>query len=839
MTHDELPAFLDGFDLADQRRFGDGFPHQVFARIRAEAPIFFHPGKHTADGEGFWVLSRHADVAAAGADPVFSSQGGGGRSGGGTHIDDLAPGVNAGVLINMMDDPRHRVIRDQLRPGLDATAIAALEPELRELAHRLVAEAAARGRGDLVADVAAPFALRTALTLLGAPASDRPRLAGWANVSMGFDDRLAGRDTQRSQIARLAMFQYGSALLGSRAAAPAHDFASRVARAELPAASGQPPMSQLEREVFFPLIMGAGTESPRNAIAAGILALAEHPASWRALREDPALLPGAIEEMMRWSSPTPYNRRTATRDVDFRGAKIAAGQKVTLWWASANRDERVFEDPFRFDIRRSPNPHLALGSGIHACMGPELGRLELRLVLEALLARVESIALDGRVQWAPSNKHTVVLEAPVIYTPAASAPAAPTREDLGEPSVAEEPGIYLATRFLPVTPFDPVFRADPYRRYRELAAKGPVVRTGGGIVVVTGHPECAAALKSPHTGWGDGQIVAEHFMRDTEGKVVRQFIFMDPPEHTRLRSLVSKAFTPRLVERLRPVAERLVRELIAAAGSSFDLMDAIAHPLPAMLLADMMGVPAADVGPFRAWSAAIGRGLDPDIVLTRDQVAARQGAREQFNRYFTELAAERRKHPTGDLVSALVAVEDGGTRLTEGELVTSCTLIMSAGYALTVHLIGNGMLALLRHPAQRAWLRANPDRLAGAVEELLRYDPPAQMISRLVLADTDLAGSPVKAGEILFLILAAANRDPRVYTAPDELDLARGSERNLGFGHGIHYCLGAPLARLTAQVAIGALAGLDLAIADPGPAQGEGMVVRGLARLPVTLAGAP
>jgi cytochrome P450 len=834
VTQDKLPAFLQGFDLADQSLFADGFPHEVFTRIRAEAPIFFHPGGKTADGEGFWVLSRHDQVSAAGADPAFSSQGGGGRSGGGTHIDDLAPGVHAGSLINMMDDPRHQLLRDQLAPGVDAAAVAALEPELRDLADRLVAAAVARGAGDLVADIVAPFVLRSALTLLGAPRSDRSNLAGWADISMGFDDRRAGRDTQRSQVARLSVFQYGNAMLARRAAAPENDFTTRIARAELPEGSGQRPISQYEREVLFPLIMGAGTESPRNALSVGLLALAEHPDSWNELREDPKLIPGAIEEMMRWSSPTPYNRRTATRDIDFHGVKIAAGQKVTLWWASANRDERVFEDPFRFDIHRSPNPHVALGFGTHACMGGTLGRLELRLALEALLARVERITVNGRIKWAASNKHTVILDMPVTYTPVSPPPPAPPPEDLPPSLVPEEPGIYLTAKMLPVNPFDPAFRADPYTRYRELAAKGPVIRTQGGIIVVTGHAEIAAALKSPKVGWGDGQIAAEHFMRDADGKLVRQFFFMDPPEHTRIRSLVSKVFTPRVVERLRPTAERLIRELIAAAGTSFDLMSAIAHPLPALLLGDLMGVSSDHIDQFRTWSQAIGRGLDPDMVLTRDQVGARQGAREQFNRFFAEHAAQRRKHPTGDFMSELVAVNEGGVGLTETELVTTCTLIISAGYALTVHLIGNGMLALMRNPAQRDWLRAHPDRIAGAVEELLRYDPPAQMLSRLVLADTDLEGAPVKAGEILLLIVAAGNRDPRVYTAPDELDLSRTTERNLGFGHGIHYCLGAPLARLTAQVAIGALAGLDLAFTDPGPVQSEGMVIRGLARLPVT-----
>ncbi len=834
-TTTELPAVLGGFDLADQSRFATGFPHEVFTKLRAEAPVFFHPGNSTADGEGFWVVSRHADCAAAGADPVFSSQGGGGRSGGGTHIDDLAPGVHAGTLINMMDDPRHKLIVERLRPGVDAAACAALESELAELADRLVAEAAARGTGDLVADVAAPFVLRSALTLLGVPREDRPRLAAWADISMGFDDRQAGRDTPRSQMARLAMYQYGAALLGSRTKCPAHDFLSLVGKMTLPEAAELRPLSQYEREVFFPIVMGAGTESPRNALVSGVLALAVHPQAWAELRADRGLLPSAIEEMLRWASPTPYNRRTATRDAELYGQKIAAGQKVTLWWASANRDEQVFSEPFRFDIRRSPNPHLAFGHGIHVCMAPELGRLELRLALEALLSRVEHISPNGQIKWAASNKHTVVLAAPVQYTAAAAPPLAPAPE-LAPPSVPEEPGAFVATRLLPVNPFDPAFRADPYVRYRELYASGPVGRTPGGVVVVTGHAEIVAALRSPDIGWGDGQMVSEHFMRDPEGNLVRQFIFMDPPDHTRMRALVSKAFAPRLVERLRPIAERHVQALIAGAGSSFELMSAVAHPLPALVLGELMGVPSEHIEQFQVWSAAIGRGLDPDIVLTREQVAARQGAREQFNKFFARLAAERRANPTGDLVSELVAVTDGDRRLTETELVTTCSLIMSAGYALTVHLIGNGMLALLRNPAQRQWLRAHPEQLPGAVEELLRFDSPAQMISRLVLADTSLAGAAVKKGEMLLLILAAANRDPRVYSSPDELDLSRPSDRNVGFGHGIHYCLGAPLARLVAQVAIGALSKLELELEAQGPTQGEGMVVRGLARLPVTYA---
>jgi cytochrome P450 len=833
MTEQQFLPPLDGFDLSDQSRFTDGFPHHVFTRLRAEAPILFHPPGTTADGEGFWVLSRYDDILAAAADPAFSSQGGGGRAGGGTHIDDLAPGVHAGTMLNMMDDPRHQLIRDRVSPAVDAGAAGRLEAGLRVIAENLVAEAVATGEGDLMADIAGPFALRTALLVLGVDRRDWGPLQSWADVSMGFDDREAGEDTERSQMARLALYQYGRNALKARRDGTAEDFLSLIAGAELPADQRQ--LSAYEREVFFNLVMGAGSEPPRNAIAHGLLALAERPELWRELRADRSLVPGAVEEMLRWSSPTPYNRRTATRDLDFRGVRIKAGDKVTFWWASANRDEAVFADPFSFDIHRDPNPHLAFGAGAHSCLAETLGRLELRLVLEALLDRVGELRTAGAVRWARSNKHTVILKMPVCYA-GLTAVAAPAPAEEPPSTLPQLPGLYVITQLFPFNPFDPGFRADPYAVYRKLAEAGPVTRTPGGTVVVTGHPEISDALREPQIGWGDGQAVAEHFGRDPEGNVVRQFIFMDPPDHTRMRSLVSKAFTARVVERLRPRAESLVAGLIADAGTSFDLMNAVAHPLPATLLGELMGVPEGNLDRFRSWSTAIGRGLDPDFMLTREQVAQRQGAREQFNQYFAELVALRRKEPADDLVSALVAAEQEGDKLTETELVTSCTMVISAGYALTVNLIGNGMYALLRHPDQLATLREHPDRVDQAVEELLRYDPPTQMISRVVLKDTSIGGTPVSAGESLLLMLGAAGRDPRVYDEPDVLNLSRRPEgRNLGFGHGIHFCLGAPLARVAAQVAIGALVRRGLALADPGPEYGQGLVVRGLAALPVVV----
>jgi cytochrome P450 len=829
----EFPAELDGFDLSDQSRFTGGFPHHVFTRLRAAAPIMFHPPGRTADGEGFWVLSRYDDILAAAADPAFSSQGGGGRSGGGTHIDDVASGVHAGSMLNMMDDPRHQMIRDLVSPSADDKAAATLEPELRAIAENLVADAVAKRAGDLMADIAGPFALRAAMLVLGVDRRDWPPLQAWGDVGMGFDDREAGEDTERSQMARIALYQYGRGLLAAGGAG--QGLVTALATAQLPA--GERPLSTYEREVFFNLTLGAGSEPPRNAIAHGLLALATHPGQWRELRADRSLVPGAVEEMLRWSSPTPYNRRTATRDVDFRGIQIRAGEKVTLWWASANRDETVFADPFAFDIHRAPNPHLAFGHGAHLCLAETLGRLETRLVLEALLDRVEELSPAGDVRWARSNKHTVILEMPVRYEGVTNVPA-PMLPETPPSALPPHPGVYVISQLFPFNPFDPAYRADPYAVYRKIAQAGPVMRTPGGTVVVTGHREISDALRDSRLGWGDGQSVAEHFGRDPQGNTVRPFIFMDPPDHTRIRTLVSKAFTARAVERLRPRAGELVASLIAGAGTEFDLMTAIAHPLPAVLLGELMGVPVDNMAAFREWSTAIGRGLDPDFVLTREQVARRQGARERFNRYFAEVAEQRRKEPADDLVSALVAAEQEGDQLTPTELVITCTLIISAGYALTVHLIGNGMLALLRNPRQLSWLRAHPGELGPATDELLRYDAPTQVISRVVLEDTTIGDSPVTAGETLLLMIGAANRDPVAYPDPDALDLTRRPEtRPLGFGYGIHFCLGAPLARLAAQAAIGALCALDLTVAEPGPAHAEGMVVRGLASLPVRLGG--
>lgn len=396
------------------------------------------------------------------------------------------------------------------------------------------------------------------------------------------------------------------------------------------------------------------------------------------------------------------------------------------------------------------------------------------------------------------------------------------------------------SQILPFNPYAPAFLDDPYQTFQRLRDEsGPVVETIPGMWLVIGHREVSSVLRDTRFGHGDAALVASQITEDAEGNVVKPFIYMDPPDHTRVRSLVGKAFTARKVEAMRPRARELVRELLdvalAKADGPVDLMAELAFPLPSILIGELLGVPREDLERFRSWSKDLGRGLDPDFLLTPDEINIRNQARSDFDAYFSDLAERRRAEPVDDLVSALVAVEEQGDRLTRTELVAACRLVLSAGNVSTAHLIGNGMLALLRHPEQLEWLRTNPDQVKQAVEEMLRYDPPVQLTgTRVALEDAEAGDQPIKQGEAVVLFVGAANRDPAAFPDPDRFDLTRESGgRNLGFGMGIHFCLGASLARLTTQEAIDELIKLDLRLADDNPTHAENLILRGLNELPV------
>ncbi|BBY99007.1 cytochrome P450 [Mycolicibacterium fallax] len=412
--HDEigLPEIgLPDIDLTDLDRFTAGFPHRVFDVLRRDAPVWFHPATaHTPGGEGFWVLSRYADiVAAATDDATFSSATGGNRDGGGTTLEDMPMGFAVGALLNMMDDPRHAKIRRLLAPATTPRALAAIEAGLRSRAVAIVEAALAKRDCDFLVDVAAELPLQAVAELAGVPQEDRHELMNWANVTLDYDDREIGEVNDRVVQAQARMFAYGSDLLERKRARPAADLLSIVTHAEV---DGEP-LSQHEQQLFLSLIVAAGSETTRNSIAIGMSALGARPQDWERLRADRTLLHAAVEEILRWASSTPYNRRTATRDVELHGQRIAAGDKVTLWWASANRDDTVFADPHTFQLARNPNPHLAFGRGVHFCLGASLARMEIRVLLEVLLDRVGTITPTGPIEYVRSNKHTGVRHMPV------------------------------------------------------------------------------------------------------------------------------------------------------------------------------------------------------------------------------------------------------------------------------------------------------------------------------------------------------------------------------------------------------------------------------------------
>jgi cytochrome P450 len=411
---------LHDIDLTDLDLFANGFPHEVFSVLRDAAPVWWHrPTAHTPGGEGFWVLSRYADILAAASDSAtFSSDRGGIRAGGGTLIEDLPGGFASGVLLNMMDDPRHQRIRALVTPAVSPRALATMEAELRDRAESIVAAALARGECDFLIDVAAELPLQAIARLLGVPQSDRHQLFEWATTGLDYDDHDLGETSARTQDAHAHLNEYASWLIARKRSDPGDDMLSAIVHGNIVGPDGaSEPLSELEHLMFFNLLIAAGSETTRNSIAVGMRALIEHPDQWASLQRDRSLLTSAVEEMLRWASPTAYNRRTASRDVLVGEQLIRAGDKVTLWWSSANRDEREFVDPFRFDIAREPNRHLAFGHGSHFCLGARLARLEMQVLFGVLLDRVGSVEMTGPFEWTRSNKHTGVRHMPVRFVP--------------------------------------------------------------------------------------------------------------------------------------------------------------------------------------------------------------------------------------------------------------------------------------------------------------------------------------------------------------------------------------------------------------------------------------
>ncbi len=409
---------LDTLDLTDLDLFGEGFPDGAFTHLRREAPVWWHrPTVHTPDDLGFWVVSTHADIVAVASDAAtFSSERAPGADGGGTIIQDLPYGFAPGVLLNMMDDPLHHRIRRLVTPAVSPRALAAMEQELQVRAARIVDAIADRGACDFLTDVAVELPLQAVAALMGVPDEDRHDLMSWSNTTLDFEGRELGESSEQVAEAAAAMAAYGAELVSAKRQDPGDDIISVVVAAQVEDESGElRPLTDLELLMFFNLLVVAGSETTRNSIALGLVALIDHPDQLQALVDDRSLMPTAVEEILRWTTATLYNRRTATRPATIGGQAIAAGEKVTLWWPSGNRDETVFADPFHFDITRTPNPHVTFGHRAHFCLGANLARLEIRVMLDELLNRLEGFELTGPVVRVRTNKHAGVCSVPLGF----------------------------------------------------------------------------------------------------------------------------------------------------------------------------------------------------------------------------------------------------------------------------------------------------------------------------------------------------------------------------------------------------------------------------------------
>ncbi len=366
-------------------------------------------------------------------------------------------------------------------------------------------------------------------------------------------------------------------------------------------------------------------------------------------------------------------------------------------------------------------------------------------------------------------------------------------------------------------PFNPDNRANPYPIYKRMREEAPVWRGGEyDTLFLSRQADCLAVLRDAERFSSDTSNLSPELLKDAEadqaqlggflgGKVM---LFSDPPDHTRLRRLASYAFTPRAIESWRPRVRALVDEMLAdvGPGDDFDFMATLARPLPVVVIAELLGVPVADRDKFAEWSVHLARMIDPDASMGNDDFMRAMQSAMEFVQYFNGLIEERRGSPREDVLGALIAAEDEGDRLSHDELLANLILLLIAGHETTSNLLGNGTLALCTFPEARDDFAADPDGLARtSVEEFLRYDSPVQFTVRTALTDVDIHGQTVAKGYQAVLMLAGANRDPDAFERPDEVVLTRNPNPHVAFSNGIHFCLGAMLARMEGQEAFPAL----------------------------------
>jgi len=401
-----MPA-LEEIDLCNPDYFNEGVPHHWFRALREQDPVHW---QEEADGAGFWAITKYEDVKAISRQPrLFSSWQGC------TNIFELNEEELAGsrLLMLNMDPPQHAKFRRLVSAGFTPKRIAAMEPHLRELARRTVDRIAERGECEFVADVASRIPMETICEMLGVPESDRQHIYDVSNKLIGFDDPEFQTSMDDGRVASTELFMYASQLGEEKKRCPHDDLATILINAEV---DGEK-LSEIEFQSFFLLLSIAGNETTRTVTAQGMRLLSAHPALKHRVVQDLSLLPRAIEEILRYNPAVIHFRRTLTEDVELRGKRIRKGQKVVLWYPSANRDEEIYAEPDRFDIDRWPNEHLAFGVGEHYCLGASLARLQLNTIFSELFRRLPDIEVDGPVRYLRSNFIDGIKEMHVRFTP--------------------------------------------------------------------------------------------------------------------------------------------------------------------------------------------------------------------------------------------------------------------------------------------------------------------------------------------------------------------------------------------------------------------------------------
>jgi cytochrome P450 len=388
---------LDAIDLTPHELFRHGFPHEIFSLLREESPVWRHPDTPgTAElGGGFWIVSRHADVLAVSRDHARF------RSLEGPSLPGEKP-EQRGMMLISMDPPAHTRLRRLVSSGFTPRMTARLDAQARERAVAIVERALERGQCNFVHEVAYQLPMQMIADIVGIPESDRESIFELVDAMLYALDPDSALPEERQAALLMELFGYGRNLAIEKRRAPSDDVWTKLTSAEIEQPDGtRTRLTELELDLFFMILTIAGSETTRNAISAGLIALLEHPDQMERMRSDPSVMPTAVDEILRWSSPVSYFRRTAVEDVAIGDARIQAGDKVSLWYPSANRDAEVYADPFTFDVTRTPNPHVAFGGGgVHYCLGANLAKQEVKVMFEELLARVGEFELLGEPEYS-------------------------------------------------------------------------------------------------------------------------------------------------------------------------------------------------------------------------------------------------------------------------------------------------------------------------------------------------------------------------------------------------------------------------------------------------------